>query len=143
MAWLGEEIGQGEPVGKDGGCVVSDKGYSRYLRTRTGGMETDYAKIEREEKLDGIWVLQTNSSAPSARVAWQYKNLWQVEHLCRAAKFLLRTRPVHHQSDAAIRGHVFCSFLALVLRKELPRRMGDAGMESEWNDIIRNLDFLY
>ena len=32
-------------------------------------------------------------------------------------------------------------FLALVLCKELLRRMEDAGIESEWNDIIRDLDF--
>ena len=102
-------------------------------------MEIDRDKIEREAKLDGIWVLQTNSSASAARIAWQYKNLWQVEHLFRAAKSLLRTRPVYHQCDAAIRGHVFCSFLALVLRKELLRRMEDKKIESEWNDIIRNL----
>jgi hypothetical protein len=31
----------------------------------------------------------------------------------------MQTRPIYHASDAAIRGHVFCSFLALVLRKEL------------------------
>src|SRR3712207_7636926 len=35
------------------------------------------------------------------------------------AKALMRTRPIYHSSDAAIRGHVFCSFPALVLRKEL------------------------
>ena len=131
-----------EKLRTDPKSLVANKGYSRYLKTRTGGMEVDYAKIEREEKLDGIWVLQTNSSAPAARIAWQYKNLWQVEHLFRAAKSLLRTRPVYHQSDAAIRGHVFCSFLALVLRKELLRRMEAEGIESEWNDIIRNLDSL-
>ena len=77
--------------------------------------------------LDGIRVLQTNSNAPAARVAWQYKNLWQVEHLFRAAKSLLRTRPAYHHSDAAIRGHVFCSFLASVLRKELYAPHGGRG----------------
>ena len=34
-------------------------------------------------------------------------------------KALLATRPIYHQTDEAIRGHVFCTFLALVLRKEL------------------------
>ena len=38
---------------------------------------------------------------------------------CRA-KAILRTRPIYHSSDAAIRGHVFCSFLALMMQKELP-----------------------
>jgi len=38
-------------------------------------------------------------------------------------KSILETRPVYHQKDENIRGHVFCSFLALVLRKELDRRL--------------------
>lgn len=37
---------------------------------------------------------------------------------------------------------MFRSFPALVLRKELLRRMKDKKMKSEWNDIIRNLDSL-
>ena len=47
---------------------------------------------------------------------------------------LLKTRPVYHRPDAAIRGHLFCSFLALVLRQELRRRMQAA--------VIRDLDRL-
>ena len=31
----------------------------------------------------------------------------------------MATRPVFHKTDAGIRGHVFCTFLALVLRKLL------------------------
>jgi hypothetical protein len=38
-----------------------------------------------------------------------------------------------------IRGHVFCSFLALVLRKELDRRLESAGHQFEWADIKRDL----
>jgi len=34
-------------------------------------------------------------------------------------KSILETGPVYHQKDENIRGHVFCSFLALGLRKEL------------------------
>ena len=45
-------------------------------------------------------------------------------------------------SDAAIRGHVFCSFLALVLRKELQARCEKAGIKPEWQDILRDLDRL-
>ena len=42
----------------------------------------------------------------------------------------------------AIRSTCGHSFPALVLRKELLHRMGESGVESEWNDIIRNLDSL-
>ena len=45
-----------------------------------------------------------------------------------------------HQNDAAITGHLFCSFLALVLRKELDERLTAAGVTAEWGDIVRDLD---
>jgi hypothetical protein len=41
------------------------------------------------------------------------------EEVFKTAKALLATRPIFHKTDAGIRGHVFCTFLALVLRKEL------------------------
>ena len=51
-------------------------------------------------------------------------------------------RPIFHKTDATICGHVFCSFLALVLRDELFRRMDNAGVSAEWNDILRDLNAL-
>ena len=60
----------------------------------------------------------------------------------RTAKSLLDTRPIFHKTDATICGHVFCSFLALVLRDELFRRMDNAGVTAEWDDILRDLNAL-
>src|SRR3954466_501946 len=54
----------------------------------------------------------------------------------------MRTRPIYHSSDAAIRGHVFCSFLALILRKELDERCRKVGFRPEWGDVLRDLDRL-
>ena len=38
---------------------------------------------------------------------------WLVEQTFRTAKAILRTRPIYHQSDVAIRVHIFCPFLTL------------------------------
>ena len=46
------------------------------------------------------------------------------------------------QKDQTIRGHVFCSFLALVLRKELDRRLAGAGHCFEWAEIKQDLKAL-
>ena len=54
----------------------------------------------------------------------------------------MRPRPNYHSSDAAIRGHVFCSFLALVLRKELDERCRTAAFRPEWADVLHDLDRL-
>jgi transposase len=37
-------------------------------------------------------------------------------------KSILETRPIYHKCDETIRDHVFCSFLALLLKAELERR---------------------
>ena len=75
----------------------------------------------------------------AAEVALKYKQLWMVESIFRSAKSLLETRPIYHQVDDTIRGHVFCSFLALVLRKELEMRLEKRGVKLEWADINRDL----
>jgi hypothetical protein len=87
-------------------------------------------------------VLRTNTELPAAAVAVQYKKLWQVEHWFRACKSLLETRPIYHRCDETIRGHVFCSFLALVLRDELQRRLAARGHDFEWADVLADLERL-
>lgn len=71
-----------------------------------------------------------------------HKELWQVERVFRDIKSILETRPVYHQRDENIRGHVFCSFLALVLRKQLEQRLNKAGHVFEWSDIKQDLKAL-
>ena len=70
------------------------------------------------------------------------RDLLQVEDLFRRAKAILRTRPIYHSSDAAIRGHMFCSFLALMLQKELTDLCQRHGLVIEWADLLRDLDRL-
>jgi transposase len=50
---------------------------------------------------------------------------------------------VYHRTDRCIRGHVFCSFLALVLRQELERRLTQKGWTVEWADVVRDLQQLH
>ena len=72
-----------------------------------------------------------------------FGRLWErLESLFRAAKASFDTRPIFHQSDAAIRGHVFCSFLALVLAKELTRLCEAKGLKPEWQPLLNDLDRL-
>src|SRR5205823_6573653 len=72
--------------------------------------------------------------------ALAYRQLWRVEAIFKTAKSILETRPIYHQSDAAIAGHLFCSFLALLLRKELDERLAAADVNAEWGDVVRDLD---
>jgi len=65
-----------------------------------------------------------------------------VERIFRDTKTLLETRPIFHKCDETIRGHVFCSFLALLLRKELDRDLDRYGYRFEWEDIKNDLKAL-
>jgi hypothetical protein len=89
---------------------------------RPESFQVDEAKIAEDARYDGKWVLRTNTERDAADVALQYKRLWLVEQWFRSTKSLIHTRPIYHRLDATIRGHVFCSFLALVLRQELQAR---------------------
>ena len=87
-------------------------------------------------------MLRTNARLSPLQAVLRYRDLMQVEALFRTAKALMRTRPIYHASDAAIRGHVFCSFLGLILRKELDERCRITGFRPEWGDVLRDLDRL-
>lgn len=136
---------------KDGSLgLVGNKGYRKFLKVPGKGFEINEAKIRDEARYDGKWVLRTNTDLTAAEVALKYKQLWMVEDLFRSLKSILSacasphadrsTRPIYHKCDDTIRGHVFCSFLALVLRKEIMERMSQAGLELEWDEVIRDLD---
>jgi transposase len=123
--------------------LIGNKGYRKFLKVEKGSVHIDSEKIKVEARYDGKWVLQTGNMECSAEhAALKYKELWQVERIFRDAKTLLETRPVFHQKNENIRGHVFCSFLALVLRKELDRRLSEKGHEFEWARIKQDLKAL-
>ena len=62
-----------------------------------------------------------------------------VEDVFRSVMTVLETRPIYHKMDETIRGHVFCSFLALMLLKELESRLEDQGERFEWNAVRQDL----
>ncbi len=76
----------------------------------------------------------------TVEIALRYKLPWVVEEIVRSMKSLLETRPIWHKHDKAIRGHVFRSFLAIVVRKELQDRLDRAGLgHLKWADTVRGL----
>jgi transposase len=119
--------------------LIGNKGFKKYLKVSRGSIRINNQKLEEETRYDGKWVLQTNSDLPAAAVALKYKELWQVEKAFRDIKSILETRPIFHKLDETIRGHVFCSFLALVLRKELDKRLEKQPGDYEWDDVKKDL----
>jgi hypothetical protein len=123
--------------------LVGNKGYRRYLKLQgPGHFAVDEERLAAEARFDGLWVLRTNTDFSTPTVALQYKRLWMVETIIRATKSILETRPIYHKCDETIRGHVFCSFLALLLKTELEQRLAECGQAWEWAEVLRGLDQL-
>jgi len=135
---LKEKMKQGDKA------LVGNKGYRKYLKREgeQAAFSIDEDKLQEEARYDGLWVLRTNTNLSIEEVAFQYKQLWMVEQAFRAVKSVLETRPIYHKCDDTIRGHVFCSFLALLLMKELLSRLETDGKNYEWDDIKRDLTAL-
>jgi transposase len=123
-------------------ALIGNKGYRKYLTLDRNLITINQKKVDEETRFDGKWVIQTNTDLPAEKVALKYKELWQVEQVFRDMKSVLETRPIYHQRDETIRGHVFCSFLALVLRKELQNRLEKSGYSFEWSDVKQDLKAL-
>src|SRR5271170_5217772 len=124
-------------------ALVGNSGFRRYLKTVSARhFAIDEARVTDDARFDGLYVLRTNTKITPLQVMLRYRDLLRVEQLLRQAKAVLATRPIYHSSDMAIRGHVFCSFLALLLAKELEDRLRRQGIAAEWGDILRDLDRL-
>jgi transposase len=137
VAHLKEQLRQGDK------SLVGNKGYRRYLKVQGDHhFAIDEKQIKTEARYDGLWVLRTNTLYNAETVAHVYKALWTVEEIIRTTKSIMDTRPIYHRCNETIRGHVFCSFLALLLKTELERRMKFADFKCEWAQVIRGLDSL-
>ena len=137
VAHLKEQLRQGDK------SLVGNKGYRRYLKVQGDHhFAIDEKQIKTEARYDGLWVLRTNTVYNAETVAHVYKALWTVEDIIRTTKSIMDTRPIYHRCNETIRGHVFCSFLALILKTELEQRMKFADLKCEWAQVIRGLDAL-
>ena len=92
-------------------ALIGNSAYRRYLRKAGArgvpSFEIDAGKLAEEARFDGIFVLRTNARVTPLQAVLRYRDLLLVEDLFRRTKAIMRTRPIFHSSDAAIRGHVF------------------------------------
>jgi transposase len=117
VAHLKEQLRRGDK------SLVGNKGYRRFLKVEgKDHFALDEEQIEADARYDGLWVLRTNTVYNAETVAHVYKNLWTVEAIFRTTKSILETRPIYHRWNETICGHVFCSFLALLLKHDLESR---------------------
>ena len=122
-------------------CALRDHpALGRLLRQTPGGrLVIDRAKVRREQRLDGKFLLSTSDPDLSAEdVALGYKNLLEAERAFRDLKTTLELRPVYHHLERRIRAHVLLCWLALLLVRVAERQTA-----STWRRIAAELGRLH
>jgi transposase len=119
---------------------VGHRLYRRFLQfDKQAVVGIDRAAVDKESRFDGKFILVTNTELGASEVALAYKDLWRVERGFRCMKSHLDLRPVHHWTEARVRGHVAICFLALILDTLLRRALQSAGVEASMADVMRDL----
>jgi hypothetical protein len=120
-------------------AVIANRGFARFLKVTKGSVSIDREALRRDARLDGKFVLRTNTDLPPAEVARTYKSLWRVERTFREEKSTLAVRPIsHHRDDTSI-GHIVASFLALRLEVHLQRLLDERHLDVSWPALMRDL----
>ena len=120
-------------------AVMGNTGFKRFVRVQRGALSIDREAVERDARLDGKFVLRTNTDLGAEEVARAYKSLWRVERAFRETKHTLEVRPVFHHRDDTTIGHIVGSFLALRLEVDLQRRLDARQVDVSWPDLMRDL----
>src|SRR5215210_2821618 len=83
--------------------------------------------IEREKRLDGIYVIRTSVAAntmSAPQVVSSYKQLSHVERAFRSLKTVdLNVRPIYHRLADRVRAHVFLCMLAYYVEWHMRRKL--------------------
>jgi transposase len=85
------------------------------------------ANIEREQSLDGIYVIRTSvekEALSSQQVVASYKSLSGVERAFRSLKTVdLQVRPIHHRLPDRVRAHILLCMLAYYVEWHMRQRL--------------------
>lgn len=128
-----------EAIAKGPKSLFGNVGYKRFVRVSKGSVTINRDAIEQDARLDGKFVLRTNTNFETDDVARAYKSLWRVERAFRETKHTLEVRPVYHQRDDTTVGHIVACFLALRLEVDLQKRLDARGVDASWPDVMRDL----
>lgn len=89
--------------------------------------ERNTANIEREQSLDGIYVIRTSvpqQALSSPQVVASYKSLSGVERAFRSLKTVdLKVRPIHHRLPDRVRAHILLCMLAYYVEWHMRQRL--------------------
>ncbi len=93
---------------------------------------------EKERKLDGNYLLKTNRTDLQKHQIWHlYMTLSRMENAFRNLKSYLGLRPLYHQKETRVDGHIFISIQAYHLLHAIEYNLRQQGEHSRWATIKR------
>jgi len=115
---------------------IIKNGYKKYIDFE-GRFDLNEKKLFEENQYDGKWVLLTNTKLPSQEVALYYKGLWQIEAGFRELKQEIETSPIYHWTERRIIAHVFVSFLSLLLKVVLKKKIRQIDKYASYREVFK------
>jgi hypothetical protein len=98
-------------------------------------------KIQREEELDGIYIIRTDQSAnllSAEDTVRRYKDLSQVERVFRTCKGVdIRIRPIRHRTEDHVKAHLFLCLLAYYVEWHMRKALAPILFHDEELDATR------
>jgi transposase len=94
---------------------------------------------ERKKKEDGVYCLRTNQSFDEKELWRTYTTITNVEDAFRCMKTDLAMRPVYHQTDNRIAGHLFITVLAYHVLHAMRTMMKNACLDFSWKSAMKHL----
>lgn len=82
------------------------------------------AKVQRLLGLKGYVTNIDPQEMGDAQIMAHYRELWHVEQAFRMSKSDLRSRPIYHRTQDAVKAHVLLCFMALMMGKFLEIKTG-------------------
>jgi transposase len=134
-----------DEIGKKVGKVVNRFKVGKHFVVTIGegtfSFVRNEAQIQREEALDGIYVIRTSESAErlsAEDTVRSYKNLGQVERAFRSFKGIdLLIRPIWHHTEDHVRAHIFICMLAYYVEWHMRKALSPLLFDDEELDENR------
>ncbi len=116
--------------GRLGKHSINNRGYNKFLKLQGElTVSLDEAKIEEDQKWDGLKGYLTNTQLEAQEVTKNYSHLWQIEKAFRISKTDLRVRPIYHYRQRRIEAHMCIAFAAYAIFMELELLLKNKGIK--------------
>ena len=93
-------------------------------------------KVRQHLRIDESAKLYMDTKHEIVISSKKLENSFPFEYAFRYLKDTLATRPIYHHKSENTKGHVFCSYLALVLVIELRRRLREKFLPGMMSSVI-------